>query len=257
MAHDAMALGIERAGANGSCIVLLRNSHHAGRIGHWAEQCVEAGIVSVHFVNVVIDPAVAPFGGTAARLGTNPFAVGVPRHDAPPIIVDFATSRWALGKVRIAMNAGQSVPPGTLLDAKGRPTTDPAALFASPPGAVVTFGEHKGWGLSLACELLAGALTGGRTQSGPRTRPAVVNSMFSVLVSAEAIGTASRFAAEVDAVVRWVQSENEDGAPVVRLPGDPERETRARRLREGIPVDPATWREIIAAAGLAGVRDLP
>jgi uncharacterized oxidoreductase len=112
MAHDAMALGIARAKQNGSCIVLLRNSHHIGRIGHWAEQCAQAGIVSVHFVNVVSDPAVAPFGGTRARLGTNPFAVGVPRPEAPPIIVDFATSRWAVGKVRVAMNKGEAVPPG-------------------------------------------------------------------------------------------------------------------------------------------------
>jgi uncharacterized oxidoreductase len=248
MARDAMDLGIARALKNGSCIVLLRNSHHVGRIGHWAEQCADAGIVSVHFVNVVSDPAVAPFGGTAARLGTNPFALGVPRSDGPPIIVDFATSRWAVGKVRVAMKSGVAVPPGTLLDSSGRPTTDPAALFASPPGAILAFGEHKGFGLSLACEVLAGALTGGKTQSGPRTRPAVVNSMFSVLVSADAIGTASQFAAELETMLQWVQSETRDGAPLARLPGEPERAVRDRRLREGVPIDPATWQEIVSAA---------
>jgi hydroxycarboxylate dehydrogenase B len=267
MAHDAMALGVDRATASGSCIVLLRNSHHVGRIGHWAEQCSRAGVVSMHFVNVVSEPAVAPFGGTRARLGTNPFAVGIPREGGPPIVVDFATSRWAVGKVRVAMNKGEPVPPGTLLDGTGQPTTDPAALFGRPPGAVVTFGEHKGWGLSLACEMLAGALTGGKTQSGPGTRSAIVNSMFSVLVSAEKIGTASHFAAEVEAVARWVQSERrgtgeigevghkERGGSVVRLPGDPERETRERRLQEGIPVDPVTWSELMAVAELADTRD--
>jgi uncharacterized oxidoreductase len=254
MAHDAMALGIARAKQSGSCIVLLRNSHHIGRIGHWAEQCAQAGVVSVHFVNVVSDPAVAPFGGTRARLGTNPFAVGVPRPEAPPIIVDFATSRWAVGKVRVAMNKGEAVPPGILLDGRGLPTTEAAALFGSPPGAVVTFGEHKGWGLSLACEILAGALTGGKTQSGPRTRSAVVNSMFSVLVSPEVIGTQDHLAAEIGAVVRWVKSETDDAGPLVRLPGEPERETKARRLQDGIPVDAATWHEITAAAEQAGVR---
>jgi uncharacterized oxidoreductase len=118
----------------------------------------------------------------------------------------------------------------------------------------VTFGEHKGWGLSLACEILAGALTGGKTQSGPRTRNAVVNSMFSVLVSPEAIGTQNHLAAEIDGVVRWVTSETDDAGPLVRLPGEPERETKARRLREGIPVDEATWQEIAAEAEQAGVR---
>lgn len=268
MAHDAMALGVSRATADGSCIVLLRNSHHIGRIGHWAEQCSQSGIVSVHFVNVVSDPAVAPFGGTTARLGTNPFAVGIPRQGEPPIIVDFATSRWAVGKVRVAMNKGEPLPPGTLLDGTGQPTTDPAALFGSPPGAVVTFGEHKGWGLSLACEMLAGALSGGRSQSGPRTRSAIVNSMFSILISAEKIGTGSHFAAEVEAVVRWVQSEERGRGEIsefdneewvgsgVRLPGDPERETRERRIREGIPVDPATWSELMVAAELANAKEL-
>ena len=93
MAHDAMS-GIERA-TPGACIVGLRNSHHIGRIGHWAEQCAAAGLVSIHFVNVVSEPSVTPFGGTKARVGTNPFAVGIPRTHEPPVVVDFATSRLA------------------------------------------------------------------------------------------------------------------------------------------------------------------
>src|SRR4051812_1239996 len=134
MAHDAMVLGTERARSHGSCIVMLRDSHHIGRIGHWAEQCSAAGLVSLHFVNVVSEPSVAPFGGSAPRLGTNPFAVGIPRRGKRPIVVDFATSRWAVGKVRVAFNKGELVPEGTLLDAQGCPTLDPADLFADPPG---------------------------------------------------------------------------------------------------------------------------
>lgn len=248
MAHDAVALGVERAERHGSCIVALRDSHHIGRIGHWAEQCTAAGLVSLHFVNVVSEPAVAPFGGTRARLGTNPFAAGIPRRDGGPIIVDFATSRWAVGKVRVAFNKGEPVPPGTLFDGQGRPTTDPAALFADPPGALLTFGEHKGWGLSLACELIAGALTGAKTQSGPRSSRAILNSMLSVIVSPERLGTAGPFADSLEAVARWVQSELTEGRPAVLLPGDPERASRARRLRDGIPIDATTWEQIRAAA---------
>ena len=107
MAHDAMSIGIERAFATGACVLGLRNSHHIGRIGHWAEQCAAAGLVSIHFVNVVSEPSVAPFGGTKARIGTNPFAVGIPRAQEPPVIVDFATSRLAMGKVRVAFNKGE------------------------------------------------------------------------------------------------------------------------------------------------------
>jgi uncharacterized oxidoreductase len=252
MAHDAMAAGIERARAQGHCLVMLRNSHHIGRIGHWAEQCAAAGLVSLHCVNVVSDPAVTPFGGTKARLGTNPIAVGVPRQGAPPVVVDFATSRWAVGKVRVAANTGAQVPSGILLDGEGRPTTDPNDLFGDPHGALLPFGEHKGGGLSLACELLAAALGGGTVQAGPRSSDAIVNSMLTIIVAPDRIERAAAFGHEVERVLAWVTSENRTGPGDIKLPGEPELATRERRLAEGIPVDRNTWEQIRAAA--AGLR---
>jgi hydroxycarboxylate dehydrogenase B len=246
MAHDAMALAAARARRDGACVLALRDSYHIGRIGHWAEQCAAAGLVSVHFVNVPGAAVVAAFGGTAGRLGTNPFAAGFPRPGADPIVVDFATSRLAYGKVRVALNKGEPVPPGTILDAAGRPSTDPADLFADPPGVLLPFGEHKGFGLALACELLAGALTGGRTQSG--TPDLMLNSMLSNVVSPEALGTAGSFSESLETLVAWVRSEQG-----VRLPGEPEAETRARRLREGIPIDATTWAALQAAAASLGL----
>jgi len=230
----------------------LRESHHLGRIGHWAEQCAAAGLVSVHFVNVPNGAVVAPFGGLEARLGTNPFAAGFPRPGAEPIIVDFATSRWAYGKVRIAANKGEPVPPGTILDGAGRATTDAAALFGTPPGVLLPFGEHKGFGLALACELLAGALTGGRTQDGT-SDGVILNAMLSVVISPEVLGTAAAFAAKLESLAAWVRSSASDGE--VRLPGEPESERKARRLREGIPVDPVTWAEVKAAAASLGLGE--
>jgi uncharacterized oxidoreductase len=247
MAHDAMALGIARAKDKGSAIVSLRNSHHIGRIGHWAEQCAAAGMVSIHFVNVVAGPIVAPFGGTKSRLGTNPFAAAFPRPDGPPVVVDFATSTLAAGKVRVANNKGVALPPGALLDNQGQPTTDPAKLFENPPGSLTTFGLHKGWGLSLACELLGAAMVGAKTQHSAESE-AVINSMFSVIVSPERLGTAGPFAAELEAVLGWVQSEGN-----VKLPGMPELETRETRLRDGVPVDAATLEQLDAAAREVGL----
>jgi uncharacterized oxidoreductase len=255
MAHDAMVIGIERARAHGTCIVGLRNAHHIGRIGHWAEQCATEGLVSIHFVNVASRPMVAPPGGTRARMGTNPLAIGIPRPGAEPIVVDFATSRWAVGKVRVAHNKGETLPPGILLDAEGRDTADPAQLFAQAPGALLTMGEHKGWGLSLACELLTGALLNAEPLAGERTDPAIINSMLTVIVSPEQLTSAGAFASKLEAVLAWVQSETREGRPAVRLPGEPERETRATRLRDGIPVDPNTWREVMQAAAQVGLRE--
>lgn len=256
MAHDAMVAGIARAAKTGSAVVSLRNSHHIGRIGHWAEQCAAAGMVSLHFVNVVAGAFVAPFGGTQARLGTNPFAAAFPRVGAPPVVVDFATSKLAAGKVRVAFNKGVELPPGALLDNQGKPTTDPARLYDAQPGALTTFGEHKGWGLMLACELLGAAMVGAPTQHGAGSDGAVINSMFSVIVSPDKLGTAGPFAEEMEAVLAWVVSEDKNGDGV-KLPGDPELETRRQRLSEGIPLDDTTLAQFEQAAvgvGLPGLR---
>ena len=190
MGYDAIERGIARAQEHGACILGLRNSHHLGRIGHWAAQCAAADLVSVHFVNVISTPSVAPFGGTSPRIGTNPFAVGIPRVGERPILIDFATSKLAVGKVRVALNEGKALPEGVLLTPGGEPTTNPAVLFGSPRGVLLPFGEHKGWGLGLACELLGAALTGGNTQAGPKSRDAVINSMLSIIISPERLGTA-------------------------------------------------------------------
>lgn len=250
MAHDAMDIGIAKARENGVALIGLRNSHHVGRIGHWSEQCAAAGLVSIHFVNVVSDPSVAPFGGAAARIGTNPFSVGIPRADGRPIILDFATSKLAVGKVRVAMNQGKQLPTGVLLTGDGQPTTDPSVLFGKPKGVLLPFGDHKGWGLSLACELLGAALTGGKTQSGPKTRNAVINCMLSIVVSPDRLGTQDSFLGETERFIEWAQSgANRD----VLLPGDAEARTTSDRLAGGVPIDAKSWADICAAAWSVGV----
>jgi uncharacterized oxidoreductase len=250
MGHDAMERGIARANELGACVVGLRNSHHLGRIGHWAEQCARTGLVSVHFVNVISTPSVAPFGGMAARLGTNPFAIGIPRGGQRPIIVDFATSKLAVGKVRVAMNSGKALPEGALLTPDGQPTTDPAVLFGTPKGVLLPFGEHKGWGLGLACELLGAALTGGHTQSGPKRRNAVINNMMSILISPQRLGTEGSYFEEIDRFIAWALSDSNRDTLV---PGDPEERNRNDRLANGIPIDRKSWADIVAAAAPFGV----
>lgn len=255
MAHDAMILGIARAKQKGSAIVALRNAHHIGRIGHWAEQCVRENLISIHFVNVIANPVVAPFGGAAARLVTNPISIGIPRKGHEPVIVDFATSRLAHGKVRVAYNKGEDVPPGTLIDADGNPTNDSGVLFNEPFGALLPFGEHKGWTLAFACEALAGALTGGLAMKGPVTNKAIINNMFSIIVSADALGTTPTYLSELEDFVHWAQMPPPGKQSHVLLPGDPERQKKADRLKNGIPVDPASWQQIVNAAARIGLQE--
>ena len=253
--QQAMELGAERALRHGVCVVGLAGSHHLGRIGHWAEQCIGHGLVSIHFVNVLARPIVAPFGGRDARLGTNPFCVGIPRPGQPPIVLDFATSKIAQGKTRVAYNKGLPVEPGTIIDNHGEPTTDPRYTVVEPSGALLPFGEHKGAGLALICELLGGALAGGATvRAAVDARRQVLNSMFSILVDPGKLGTAENLAREMEGLVAWyTASPPVAGLDHVKIAGEPEREWKAQRLAGGIPVDAATWREIVAAAAKVGV----
>jgi hydroxycarboxylate dehydrogenase B len=253
--REAMALGIERARACGSCIVALGNSHHLGRIGAWAEQAAAAGLVSLHFVNVIARAIVAPHGGADARFGTNPFCAGVPLSGRDPVILDFATSVIAQGKTRVALNKGELVPPGCLIDNEGHPTQEPRFSVIPPFGALLAFGSHKGYGLALMCELLGGALAAGLTQGDDDgTQRRVLNGMFSVLVDPSALTDRAAFEREALSFLDWVRaSPPREGFETVRVAGDPEREMRARRSAEGVPVDATTWREILDAAGRLGV----
>ena len=252
--HETMELGIARAKAHGSCIVALANSHHLCRIGAWAEMAVAAGLVSIHFVNVISRPIVAPWGGCDARFGTNPFAVGIPIAGRAPVILDLATSVVAQGKTRVAHNKGERLPPGQLLDDSGEPTTDPRFGVVEPYGALRTFGEHKGFGLALVCELLGGALAGGlATHAAADGKQRVLNGMLTILFDPQRLGDAAVWSSEMQAFLDWVvASPPQAGTERVRVAGEPERDTRAQRLAQGIPVDPTTWIELLAAAAKLG-----
>lgn len=252
--HETMELGIARAREHGSCIVALANSHHLCRIGALAEMAVAQGLVSMHFVNVISRPIVAPWGGRDGRFGTNPFAVGIPVAGRPPVILDLATSVIAQGKTRVAHNKGERLAPGQLLDDQGEPTTDPKFGVVEPLGALRTFGEHKGFGLALVCELLGGALAGGLTLHGPSEgKQRVLNGMLTILFDPQRLGEAAVYSPEMQAFLDWVvASPPQAGTDRVRVAGEPERESRARRLAEGIPVDSTTWSELLAAAERLG-----
>jgi uncharacterized oxidoreductase len=251
--EQAMQLGIARAKLHGSCIMALGNSHHLGRIGHWAEMAVAQDLVSIHFVNVLSRPVVAPWGGGDGRFGTNPCCIGVPLRGREPFVLDFATSRVAQGKMRVAHNEGRTVEPGYLIDEQGRPTTDPGVVVVPQAnglfGALMTFGEHKGYGMAVACELLGGALTGSGTWHRPAdTARAVVNGMLTILIDPHKLGTQDSFEREALAFVDWLQQgPTAPGSDRVRIAGEPEREARLRREQEGIAIDDQTWAEIVQA----------
>lgn len=259
----AVQMGIDKAARSGVAIIALRRSGHLGRIGDWAEMAAAAGQVSIHLVNVSGSLLVAPFGAVERRMATNPLAIGVPLPNQPSVILDFATSVVAEGKVAVAYDGGKPLPEGSLIDDEGRLTTDPAVFYGPKraggisdarqgSGAIRAMGEHKGSGLSFMLELLAGALTGSGT-AGPGPRP-LVNGMLSIYMAAEFFQSDHDFAGEVRQYVDFVKS----AKPVVPgqevlVPGETERRNNEQRLAEGIPLPDDTWQAILGGAEQAGM----
>ena len=256
--QEATAIAIERARENGIACVGLRNAHHLGRIGTYGERCAEAGMVSVHFVNVVgHQPLVAPFGGAEPRLQTNPFCTAVPRRGAPPIVLDMATSFIAFGKVKVAHNAGTTIRDGALVDHEGMPTNDPNVMFSPPGGSVQPFGLYKGYGLGLMCELLGGGLVGEWTMQPEHERTGtVINHMLMMVIDPSAFGGVDRFQHEVEAMIDYMHSTKPaKGVDQVLIAGEPELATKAERSAKGIPLDAQTWQDLQGAAKMAGMSE--
>lgn len=238
--EQAMRIAVERARAHGVALVGLANTHHLARIGRWGEQCAAAGFASVHFVNVLSRPLVAPFGGLDARLATNPFCVAVP-HAPHPLVLDYATSAVAFGKVRVALDAGRTMADGLLLDAHGRETNDPAAMFRDPIGALLPFGGHKGFALSVMCELLGGALSGGSVLDHAPTANPMINNMLCLAFAPDRLCARDEFERQVGRLAAWLRaSPPAPSGSGIHLPGETERIAAREREQLGIPLPRAT-----------------
>ncbi len=264
IAPQSVELGIAKARNLGVAVIAVRNSGHIGRVGDWAEMATAAGFISVHFVNVAGSRWVAPFGGVERRISTAPFTVGFPMAGSEPVILDFATSMVAEGKVMVAANGGTPLPSGVLIDEDGSLSGDPRVLYGdgqnashrgmrAGTGAIRAMGEHKGSGLALICELLAGALTASGC-AGPEERQ-IANGMLSLYIDPNGLGLAEAMTAEARSYLGWVKgSRPATPGGEVLLPGEPERRKRAMRLREGIPLPEDGWASICDTARAAGVK---
>jgi uncharacterized oxidoreductase len=243
-------LGTAKAASMGIALVGLRNCGHLGRVGDWAELAAAAGQVSLHFLNTSSGLRVAPFGGSDRRLSTNPITIGIPVAGGDPVIMDMTTSMVAEGKLMVALNRGEPVPEGWIIDSQGRPTTDPKDFYAG--GALLTVGGHKGSGLSIVTDLLAGAISTGKS-SDPADE-VLRNNMLSIYIAPDVYDAQGSVAAEVARFLAWVKASPplHAGARVL-LPGEIERRTRAERTAKGISVDEKTWSDLLAAAASVGI----
>lgn len=261
-ARNAVEQAAAMAKAGGVAILNLLDAHHIGRIGHYAEAAAGHGLIALFWVNVAgRPPIVAPYAAKEARFGTNPHAIGIPLPGGDPIILDFATSRMAHGKARVALNKGEPVPQGYIIDGEGRPTTEPRHVFQhglvgdEALGALLPFGDHKGAGLSLIAELLSAGLMGAARIDEKPAKSWIINSLFGVLIDpARLEPDADLRRSRIESYLAFVRAAKpQDAANPVLAPGDKERAMRIERAATGIPLDDETWSQIKAAAAAHGI----
>jgi uncharacterized oxidoreductase len=250
------ALLIDKAQACGVAVGTMKQASHVGRLGEYGEMCTAVGLVAILMVNTHgVARRVAPPGGTAPRLGTNPLAIAVPYGDEP-LVLDFSTSIIAEGKVRVKKIAGEACPPGWLLDSDGQPTTDPNVLYGTPPGTILPMGgsqTYKGFGLAMMIDIFAGALSGGRCAREAPLNPNG-NCLFMLVIDPEHFGGAHHFAEEVSQLTEFVKSTPRVlGCDEILLPGDPERRIMAKNSIDGITLDAENWNVLARLAEALGV----
>ena len=252
--NHAVEWGIERAGRYGVAAVTVRNANHIGRLGSYMQQVAEQGMIGLLCTNSHGGGSiVAPWGGMAGRLGTNPLAAGFPGPAGGALVLDMTTSVVAEGKVRIKRNRGESVPAGWIVDAAGMPSTDPDDFYGEPRGSLLPFGGsmgHKGYGLGVVVELLGGALSGAGCARGASVRNG--NGNFLLVVDIARFQPLDEYRAQIKAYIAYLKATRKaEGVADILMPGEIEERERERR-RDGIFVEEETWTQILACGDRVG-----
>ena len=240
--EKAMETAIKKAEGHGVGVVGAFNCAHVGMLAHYTMMALEHDMAGVMIVNAPAGAGVAPWGGISRVLGTNPLSIAVPAGREQPIVLDMATSVVAVGKVLLALDRGERVPEGWMIDSGGSPTTDPRDFFGG--GAMLPFGGYKGYGLSVMVELLAGVLTGAGCSMDEDS--VGYNGVLTMAIDIGAFTPIEEFKARTDKLVRRVKTVPlAPGFEEILLPGEKETREKEKRLREGIPIDEVTWKKVL------------
>jgi L-2-hydroxycarboxylate dehydrogenase (NAD+) len=260
-ARRSMELAIEKAGKAGTGWVATRNSNHFGIAGFYSMMALKHDMIGICLTNA--NPLVAPTFSISRMMGTNPIAVAIPAFKQPPFIADFATTPVARGKLAVAEKKGEKVPFGFVQDKTGKPSDDPTILKSG--GSMLTLGgdrvhgSHKGYCLSSIVDIFSAVFSG--ANFGPFVPPSVAylpvldkkvgkgTGHFFGAMRIDAFQPASEFKAKMDEWIETFRSAKPaEGEEKVLIPGDPERESEERIMREGIELVPAIKEDLIVIA---------
>ena len=241
----AMGKCIEKAKAQGIATVGVRNSLHYGASGYFASMAVEHDLIGLCTTNA--GSSMAPWGGASHTLGNNPLGVAVPTGNSHPVMLDVAMSVVAVGKIALSIAQGKGLPAGWMIDADGRPTTDPDDFKS---GSAAPIAEHKGYGLTLVMEILSGVLTGAMFGADHNWRdkaegPAAIKDLghFFLAIDPAMFMDIEEFKARMETLLGQLKdSKLAPGVERIIVPGGPEYEARARNLENGtIPMLRTTY----------------
>jgi uncharacterized oxidoreductase len=258
VAHQAMTLAIQKAQEHGVAVVCAFRSGHMGRLSDYVELAAERGMIGIAAVSVGT-PSIPPYGGMSGVAGTNPMAFGIPGTEGQHMILDFATAAMARREVDRRGSRGEPLPEGVLLDASGRPTTDYQVFLGPPQGALMPFGGHKGSGVNLVTEVLAGILAGNglgrdwRDKGGP-----AINGGYFQAVRVDQFLPLEAFLGQIDDFKGFVKSSTpRPGFDEILIPGERSRRAAEKHRQEGIEIEDREWDQLARWATRLGVSPLP
>ena len=256
--NAAVELATKKAANAGFAVVTVKECNHVARLGHFAAVATAHDRIAIITSNGHgSDLAVAPLGGIARRLPTNPLAIGIPTGRDWPILLDMTTSAMSGGDMRWYRNRGLPLPPGNTIDHAGEPTRDVEAYYGPPAGAILPLGfpdsGHKGYGLSIVVDILSGALS--RAGCSQEYSPETGNALFIGVLDVASFLPLEGFRRHADALIDWIKSSAPaDGFDEVVLPGENSHRIYLERSREGLEVDDKAWVEIAALASQLEVQ---
>ena len=255
----AVQVAIEKAQRAGIAWVGARESNHAGPAALYAMMPLERNMIGIYLA-VGSANHMPPWGGVELLLSTNPIAFAIPALEEPPIVLDIATSVTAYGKVKTKAQRGEPMPEGWMIDALGRPLTDPRR---AEEGFLLPIGGYKGYGLALVFGLLAGTLN--RAAFGrdvidfnkDDTTPTNTGQAI-VALDVARFSPVEAFKRNVDQVIRDMRnSKKMSGVERIRVPGEQSHATWLERSVAGIPMNDTLFKDLQRLAADLGVEGLP
>jgi LDH2 family malate/lactate/ureidoglycolate dehydrogenase len=257
VAYRAMERAIEKAMEFGIGWVSVKDSGHFGVAGLFPMMALKQDFIGYVVTNSA--PMVAPYGGKERILGNNPFSFAFPTEKYPAVVLDMSISVVSSGKLILCRKKGERIPLGWAYDKNGLPTEDPYEGYEGG-GSLAAIGEHKGYGMILAHEMLTSILTGGKWTQHIKSlyeedRTGIQGTCHSFMaIDPDCFVGREAFKKEMDRYIQTIkESKKAENAKEILMPGEPEYRTETERLREGIPLPPNTAKELIALGEPFGI----